>query len=90
MDCPHCVIDKSVLTALQQAMTPITPLEPSEMFQRGKSQSFLLPGVSARTSLERPISAYTDIEDIEDDNSSDFEEYSLGSSVSLACVACLL
>ncbi|KAF2474748.1 uncharacterized protein BDR25DRAFT_111699 [Lindgomyces ingoldianus] len=64
-----------------QAMTPITPLEPGvEMFQRGKSQSFFVSTVSARTSLERPIShisdAYTDIED----DSSDFEEYSLGSS----------
>lgn len=61
-------------------MTPITPLEPSEMFQRGKSQSFLMP---VRTSLERPVSTYTDIEDVEDDDSSDFEEYSLGSSVRL-------
>ena len=59
-------------------MTPITPLEPSEMFQRGRSQSFLVP--SARTSLERPLSAFTDIEE-DDDDSSDFEEYSLGSSV---------
>ncbi|KAF2710459.1 hypothetical protein K504DRAFT_476420 [Pleomassaria siparia CBS 279.74] len=66
-------------------MTPITPLEPSEMFQRGKSQSFLIP--SARSSLERPlstISTFTDIEDIddieEDDDSSDFEEYSYSSS----------
>ena len=87
MDYLYCIIDKSVLTALQQAMTPITPLEPSEMFQRGKSQSFLMPGVSARTSLERPLSAYTDIEDVEDDDSSDFEEYSLGSSVRLTFIA---
>jgi hypothetical protein len=63
-------------------MTPITPLEPSEMFERAKSPSLLVPTVSARTSLERPVShisdAYTDIED----DSSDFEEYSLRSSVS--------
>lgn len=62
------------------AATPITPLEPSEMFERGKSQSLFIGAVSARTSLERPSShisdAYTDIED----DSSDFEEYSLRSS----------
>lgn len=62
-----------------QAMTPITPLEPSEMFQRSKAQSFFSPALTARSSLERPLShisvAYTDIED----DSSDFEEYS-GSS----------
>lgn len=67
----------------QQAMTPITPLERGVenlgMFERGKSQSLFLNTVSARTSLERPVSAYTDIED---DDSSDFEEYSLGSTVS--------
>ncbi|KAF2176688.1 hypothetical protein K469DRAFT_722081 [Zopfia rhizophila CBS 207.26] len=68
-----------------QAMTPITPLEPGvEMFQRGKSQPFFVSTVSARTSLERPVShisdAYTDFEDDYDDNSSEFEEYSLGSS----------
>jgi len=65
-------------------MTPITPLEPGvEMFERGKSQALFASVVpSARTSLERPISmvseVYTDIED----DSSEFEEYSLGSSVS--------
>lgn len=63
-------------------MTPMTPLEPSEMFERAKSPSLFVPTLSARTSLERPIShisdAYTDIED----DSSDFEEYSLRSSVS--------
>ncbi|KAJ4300907.1 hypothetical protein N0V90_002995 [Kalmusia sp. IMI 367209] len=61
-------------------MTPITPLEPSEMFERGKAQSLFVGAVSARTSLERPIShiseTYTDFED----DSSDFEEYSLRSS----------
>jgi hypothetical protein len=61
-------------------MTPITPLESGVenigMFERGKAQSLFVP---ARTSLERPVSAYTDIED---DDSSDFEEYSLGSTVS--------
>ena len=63
-------------------MTPITPLEPGvEMFVRGRAQSLFIGAVPARTSLERPVShisdAYTDIED----DSSDFEEYSLGSSV---------
>ncbi|KAF1965772.1 SAM and PH domain-containing protein [Bimuria novae-zelandiae CBS 107.79] len=62
------------------AMTPITALEPSEMFERGKSQSWFVSTASARTSLERPVShiseAYTDFED----DSSDFEEYSLRSS----------
>lgn len=65
--------------------TPITPLEPSEMFERGKSPSLFVTTLSARTSLDRPVShiseAYTDIED----DSSDFEEYSLRSSVSLQC-----
>ncbi|KAF2109033.1 hypothetical protein BDV96DRAFT_605121 [Lophiotrema nucula] len=64
-----------------QAMTPITPLEPGvEMFQRGKPQPFFARVASARTSLERPVSfisdAYTDIED----DSSEFEEFSLVSS----------
>ncbi|PSN60570.1 SAM and PH domain-containing protein [Corynespora cassiicola Philippines] len=64
-----------------QAMTPLTPLEPGvEMFQRGKTQPFFVSNASARTSLERPVSqvsdAYTDFED----DSSDFEEYSLDSS----------
>ncbi|KAL5430281.1 hypothetical protein PMIN07_012605, partial [Paraphaeosphaeria minitans] len=68
-------------------MLPTTPgthtsLAPSEMFDRGKSQPLFVAAVSARTSLERPSShiseAYTDIED----DSSDFEEYSLRSSVS--------
>ncbi|KAI8935885.1 hypothetical protein NX059_007399 [Plenodomus lindquistii] len=62
-----------------QAMTPITPLEPSEMFQRSKTPSFFSSALAARSSLERPLShisvAYTDIED----DSSDFEEFS-GSS----------
>lgn len=63
-------------------MTPITPLEPGvEMFQRAKTQSFFSTALTARSSLERPVShisvAYTDIEDDE----SEFEEYS-GSSVS--------
>lgn len=74
-------IDKSTLTLPQQAMTPITPLEPGvEMFERGKTQSFFSTALTARSSLERPLShisvAYTDIED----DSSEFEEYS-GSSV---------
>lgn len=64
-------------------MTPITPLESGVetlgMFQRGKSQSLFVSTMSSRTSLERPISTYTDFED---DDSSDFEEYSLGSTVS--------
>jgi hypothetical protein len=68
-------------------MTPNTPLEPGVehlgMYQRGHSKLFVHTAVtSARTSLERPVSvvsdAYTDIED----DSSEFEEYSLGSSVS--------
>ena len=64
-------------------MTPITPLEPGvEMFQRGKTQPFFARAASARTSLERPVSfisdTYTDIED----DSSEFEEFSLVSSVS--------
>jgi hypothetical protein len=67
---------------LQQAMTPITPLEPGmEMFERAKAQHFFSAAVTARSSLERPLShisvAYTDIED----DSSEFEEFS-GSSVS--------
>jgi hypothetical protein len=62
-------------------MTPITPLEPGmEMFQRAKTQSFFSSALTARSSLERPVShvsvAYTDIED----DDSEFEEYS-GSSV---------
>lgn len=69
-------------------MTPITPLESGAenlgMFQRGKP-FFLHAAISARTSLERPVSTlsetYTDIEEEED--LSDFEEYSLGSSVRL-------
>ncbi|KAF2645688.1 SAM and PH domain-containing protein [Massarina eburnea CBS 473.64] len=62
-------------------MTPITPLEPGvEMFERGMSQSLFAGAVSARTSLERPVSAISDTyTDIEDD-SSEFEEFSLGSS----------
>jgi hypothetical protein len=64
-----------------QAMTPITPLEPGvEMFQRAKTQSFFPSSLTARSSLERPVShisvAYTDIED----DSSEFEEYSGSSS----------
>ncbi|KAF2242723.1 hypothetical protein BU26DRAFT_510535 [Trematosphaeria pertusa] len=63
-----------------QGMTPITPLEPGvEMFERGKSQSLFVGAISARTSLERPVSMISDYTDIEDD-SSGFEEYSLGSS----------
>jgi hypothetical protein len=74
--------DQPVLTYLQQAMTPITPLEPGvEMFERGKTQSFFSNALTVRSSLERPLShisvAYTDIED----DSSEFEEFS-GSSVS--------
>jgi hypothetical protein len=81
-------------------MTPITPLEPGvEMFQRAKTQSFFSSALTARTSLERPLShvslAFTDIEDVEDledlediedieDDSSEFEEYS-GSSVCGPC-----
>jgi hypothetical protein len=62
-------------------MTPITPLEAGvEMFQRAKTQSFFSSALTARSSLDRPVShvsvAYTDIED----DSSEFEEYS-GSSV---------
>lgn len=68
-------------------MTPITPLEPGvEMFQRAKTQSFFSSALTARTSLERPLShvsvAYTDIEEDFEDDSSEFEEYS-GSSVCL-------
>lgn len=70
-------------------MTPITPLEAGAenlgMFQRGKP-FFAHAAASARTSLERPISivseTYTDIED----DSSEFEEYSLGSSVRITCI----
>ncbi|KAF2740446.1 hypothetical protein EJ04DRAFT_518755 [Polyplosphaeria fusca] len=70
-----------MLMSSQQAVTPITPLEPGvEMFQRGKPQPFFARVASARTSLERPASlvsdTYTDIED----DSSEFEEYSLSSS----------
>lgn len=65
-----------------QAMTPISPLENGVehlgMYQRGKP--FFAQASSLRSSLERPVSivseAYTDIED----DSSEFEEYSLGSS----------
>jgi hypothetical protein len=76
-----CSVNMSILTSTQQAMTPITPLEPGvEMFQRTKTQSFFSTALTARSSLERPIShisiAYTDI----DDDESEFEEYS-GSSV---------
>ncbi|KAF2831962.1 SAM and PH domain-containing protein [Ophiobolus disseminans] len=64
-----------------QAMTPITPLEAGvEMFQRAKTQPFFSSALTARSSLERPVShisvAYTDIEDDE----SEFEEYSGSSS----------
>lgn len=68
---------------LQQAMTPITPLEPGvQMFERSKTRDSFFPStLTVRSSLERPVSgislAYTDIED----DSSEFEEYS-GSSVS--------
>lgn len=64
----------AVLTAAQQAMTPITPLERSEMFQRGKLQ----PLFTQRTSRDRPLSEATEIydTDVDDDDSSDFEEYS--------------
>lgn len=74
------------LTYFKQAMTPITPLEPGvEMFERGKTQSLFMGAVSARTSLERPVSVVSDtFTDIEDD-SSEFEEFSLGSSVSDTC-----
>jgi hypothetical protein len=66
-------------------MTPITPLESGAehlgMYQRGKS--LFIHAAIARTALERPLStvsdAYTDIED----DSSEFEEYSFGSSVSI-------
>ncbi|KAF1950686.1 hypothetical protein CC80DRAFT_224804 [Byssothecium circinans] len=68
-------------TVIMQAMTPITPLEPGvEMFERGKSQSLFINTLSARASLERPASVVSDTyTDIEDD-SSEFEEFSLGSS----------
>jgi len=53
------------------------------MFQRAKTQSFFSSALTARSSLERPVShisvAYTDIED----DDSEFEEYS-GSSVRCA------
>jgi hypothetical protein len=73
--------DQQVLTYPQQAMTPLTPLEPGvEMFERGKTQSFFSNALTVRSSLERPLShisvAYTDIED----DSSEFEEFG-GSSV---------
>lgn len=67
-------------------MTPITPLEPGvEMFQRGKTQSLFSSTLAPRTSLERPISTYTDIEEDLADDSSEFEEYEeySGSSVRL-------
>lgn len=55
------------------------------MFQRAKTQSFFSSALTARSSLERPVShisvAYTDIEDDE----SEFEEYS-GSSVRLIII----
>lgn len=77
-------IDKPSLTLPQQAMAPITPLEPGmDMFERGKAHSFFSPALAVRSSLGRPLShisvAYTDIEDDEDDNSSEFEEYSASS-----------
>jgi hypothetical protein len=69
------------LIPLQQAMTPLTPLEPGvEMFQRVKTQSFFPGGLTVRSSLERPLSHVSAYTDIEDDDSSEFEEYS-GSSV---------
>jgi hypothetical protein len=76
--------DQPVLTCTQQAMTPLTPLEPGvEMFQRGKTQSFFSNALTVRSSLERPLShisvAYTDIED----DSSEFEEFG-GSSVCIS------
>lgn len=53
-------------------MDPITPLEAGgEMFQRGKTQSFL----DTRTSAGRPLSSATDT-DFEDDSSEFEEEYS--------------
>ena len=63
-------------------MTPITPLEAGVehlgMYQRGKP-FFAHAAASMRASMERPLSmasdAYTDIED----DSSEFEEYSLAS-----------
>ncbi|KAF2877829.1 hypothetical protein BDV95DRAFT_3113 [Massariosphaeria phaeospora] len=75
---------------MQAMTTPLSPLSPLQtgldMFQRGKTQPLFARSasasvaVSARTSLERPVSrlsdTYTDIED----DSSEFEEYSLGSS----------
>ncbi|EMD62051.1 hypothetical protein COCSADRAFT_227487 [Bipolaris sorokiniana ND90Pr] len=62
-------------------MTPITPLEPGmEMFERGKASSLFSAALTARSSLERPLShisvAYTDIED----DSSEFEEFGGSSS----------
>lgn len=82
-----CKVDGAALTALQQAMTPITPLEPGmEMFQRSKTASFFSSALTARSSLERPLShvsvAYTDIED----DDSEFEEFS-GSSVCFSALA---
>ena len=96
MPLPQCVRTQSVimvifnsfqswqalsLTPLQQAMTPLTPLEPGvEMFQRAKTQSFFSNSLTVRSSLERPLSHVSAYTDIEDDDSSEFEEYS-GSSV---------
>jgi hypothetical protein len=54
-------------------MAPITPLEPGmEMFSRAKLSSLF----TAQTSRDRPFSEATEIFDIDvdDDDSSDFEE----------------
>lgn len=76
------------LTLVQQAMTPITPLEPGvEMFERRKTQSFFSAALPARSPLERPlshVSVYTDIED----DSSEYDEYSR-SSVSYLLRLCV-
>jgi hypothetical protein len=70
-----------LLIPLQQAMTPLTPLEPGvEMFQRAKTQPLFSATLAVRSSLERPLSYVSAYTDIEDDDSSEFEEYS-GSSV---------
>jgi hypothetical protein len=70
-----------LLILLQQAMTPLTPLEPGvEMFQRAKTQPLFSAALAVRSSLERPLSYVSTYTDIEDDDSSEFEEYS-GSSV---------
>jgi hypothetical protein len=62
-----------ILTLPQQAMTPITPLEPgAEMFMRGRTQSLFF---AARSDKPRPISEATEIFDTDfDDDSSEFEE----------------